>query len=100
MKKYINISETKTVEVKTYIFVKHPGDPKRYLFEVPEGLELKPGNGVICDTMKGECRGIIVTMPFEMSGPTAYILSDVLGFYFPIKQITGKIISPDDELPF
>jgi hypothetical protein len=98
--KYVDISEAKTIETKTYAFVTHRGDSKKFLFEVPEGLTLNPGDEVLCDTMKGECRGTVTNAPFEIDRKTANILSDVLGFYFPIKQITGKIISPDDEMPF
>ena len=68
---------------------------KKFLFEVPDGLDIECGETVLCDTIYGNNKGLIVTNPFELERGAAHILSDVLGFYFPVKKIVGVLILPD-----
>lgn len=95
MKRLYEIKEMKPVDISTYVFVKHGNSDKKFLFEVPDGLDIECGETVLCDTIYGNNKGLIVTNPFELERGAAHILSDVLGFYFPVKKIVGVLILPD-----
>lgn len=97
MKRLYEIKEMKPVDISTYVFVKHGNSDKKFLFEVPDGLDIECGETVLCDTMYGEKRGKTVTDTFELERGAAHILSDILGFYFPVKQIIGVLVLPDKD---
>ena len=101
MRRLYEIKEMTPVDISTYIFVKHENSEKKFLFEVPHGLDIDRGETVLCDTMHGEARGITVTDTFELERGAAHILSDILGFYFPVKKIIGVLVLPEENvLPF
>jgi hypothetical protein len=94
MKRLFEIREMQSVDLNTYVFVKHENSDKKFLFEVPDGFNVRFGDNVLCDTMKGEARGLVVSAPFELDRKAANVLSDILGFYFPVKQIVAKLTLP------
>ena len=49
----------------TFIVVKHPNDSGKYLFQVPDGVELDPGTMVSCETNRGIQPGICATGVFR-----------------------------------
>lgn len=97
MKKMIDIAKTSPIEFRTYVFVKHQTSDKKYLFEIPEGLSITFGDEVLCDTIKGESRGLVVSSPFELDRRAADVLSNILGFYFPVKTIIARLHRPNQS---
>lgn len=50
--------------MKHLIFVKHHGSDIRFLFEVPDGIEVHKGDYLLCDTKMGLTFGIADSEPF------------------------------------
>lgn len=100
MKTYINIQNARALQMQTYVLVSHSGSSKRYLFRVPDGLELKCGDTVLCETIKGKAIGIAGNT-FELSDSALMELRSEMRFYPPVKEVIGRVILPDSEqLPF
>ena len=104
MRRLYNVNPRGFIELNTYIFVRHENNDKKFLFEVPNGLEVINGDDVLCDTMKGETRGRAASYPFELDDNALHQLRDSLGFYWPVKKIIAKLEMPkkeiDEDLPF
>ena len=104
MRRLYNVNPRGFIELNTYIFVRHENNDKKFLFEVPNGLEVINGDDVLCDTMKGETRGRAASYPFELDDNALHQLRDLLGFYWPVKKIIAKLEMPkkeiDEDLPF
>ena len=47
------------------VVIKHPNDNGKYLFQVPEDIDLDAGTLVMCDTMRGESPGVCATGTFR-----------------------------------
>jgi len=76
------------------VLVEHQQGGQRYLFRC-DGLErfVKPGETVICDTVRGQTTGIAVTRPIhvESSAGSLASLFKQCGAYLPIKRILGIV---------
>ncbi|HHU18351.1 MAG TPA: hypothetical protein GXZ70_09145 [Clostridiales bacterium] len=104
MRRLYNVNPRDFIELNTYILVKHENNNKKFLFEIPNGLEVIYGDDVLCDTIKGETRGSAVSYPFDLDDNALHQLRDLLGFYWPVKKIIAKLEMPkkeiDEDLPF
>ena len=90
------------------VFIKHMGDAKYYLFEVPMSIELKKGNKVFCDTMYGRQLGECVTDSFYVDDISRACIVIGCGAYEPLKRVVGYAVEKkvyeqqlfDNSLPF
>ena len=62
----------------------------RYLFEVPEGIVLKQGETVKCDTVRGITDGTVWADSLNVEEPAAKLIGSLFGAKFPLKQVLGK----------
>lgn len=62
----------------------------RYLFEVPEGIVLKQGDTVKCDTVRGITDGTVWADSLNVEEPAANLIGSLTGAKFPLKQVLGK----------
>lgn len=62
--------------------IKHTPDNDfctKYLFSVPEGVKLKAGDAVMCNTKYGEAYGWLVYDSFEVEGTALQVLLNAFG---------------------
>ena len=64
---------------------------KNFLFAVPKNVTLKKGDRVLCNTMRGEQDGICATDSFEVDERALKQIADLVGAYFPLKSVVGKV---------
>lgn len=62
----------------------------RYLFACPEGVNLKEGDRVLCDTKKGETEGVCFTDSFKVDQKALNIIAKLLSAKFPLKSVIGR----------
>ena len=86
----------------TVVMVKHQGNPKKFLFRVPDGHEIKEGMSVIVDTKQGMQETITVADSIDIeSEEAAQKLFD--GVTIPLKRVLmveTKAWEPLLEIPF
>ena len=86
----------------TVVMVKHKGNPKKFLFRVPDGHEIKEGISVIVDTKHGMQEAITVADSIDIeSEEAAQKLFD--GVTLPLKRVLmveTKAWEPLLEIPF
>lgn len=86
----------------TVVMVKHKGNPKKFLFRVPFGHEIKEGMSVIVDTKHGMQEAITVAGSIDIeSEEAAQKLFD--GVTLPLKRVLmveTKAWMPLFEMPF
>ena len=86
----------------TVVMVKHQGNPKKFLFRVPDGHEIKEGMSVIVDTKHGMQEAITVADSIDIeSEEAAQKLFD--GVTLPLKRVLmveAKAWMPLFEIPF
>lgn len=86
----------------TVVMVKHKGNPKKFLFRVPFGHEIKEGMSVIVDTKHGMQEAITVADSIDIeSEEAAQKLFD--GVTLPLKRVLmveTKAWMPLFEMPF
>lgn len=86
----------------TVVMVKHQGNPKKFLFRVPDGHEIKEGMSVIVDTKQGMQEAITVADSIDIeSEEAAQKLFD--GVTLPLKRVLmveTKTWKPLLEIPF
>ena len=86
----------------TVVMVKHKGNPKKFLFRVPFGHEIKEGMSVIVDTKHGMQEVITVADSIDIeSEEAAQKLFD--GVTLPLKRVLmveTKAWMPLFEMPF
>lgn len=70
------------------VFVNQGG--KNFLFAVPKNVTLKKGDRVLCNTMRGEQEGICATGSFSVDEHALKQIADLVGAYFPLKEVVGK----------
>jgi hypothetical protein len=75
--------------IKNLVFIKHENDIKKYLFEVPLDVELKVGNKVMCNTIRGNSMGVCVTDSFIVDNVSARNIISAFEAYEPLKYILG-----------
>lgn len=63
---------------------------RRYLFTCAEGVNLKEGDRVLCDTKKGEAEGVCFTDSFKVNQKVLSIIAKLLCAKFPLKSVIGK----------
>ena len=63
---------------------------KNFLFAVPKNVTLKKGDRVLCNTMRGEQEGICATDSFSVDEHALKQIADLVGAYFPLKEVVGK----------
>lgn len=71
------------------VFVNQGG--KNFLFAVPKNVTLKKGARVLCNTMRGEHDGICATDSFEVDHHALTWIAYLVGAYFPLKVVVGKV---------
>lgn len=71
------------------VFVNQGG--KNFLFAVPKNVTLKKGDRVLCNTMRGEKEGICATGSFSVDEHALKQIADLVGAYFPLKEVVGKV---------
>ena len=86
----------------TVVMVKHKGNPKNFLFRVPDGHTIKDGMHVIVDTKHGMQEAITVADSIDIeSEEAAQKLFD--GVTIPLKRVLmveTKAWEPLLEIPF
>jgi hypothetical protein len=90
------------------VFIKHMGDAKYYLFEVPMAVKLKKGDKVFCDTMYARQFGECVTDSFYVDDISRACIVMGCGAYEPLKRVVGYAVEKkvyeqqlfDNSLPF
>ena len=86
----------------TVVMVKHQGNPKKFLFRVPDGHTIKDGMHVIVDTKHGMQEAITVADSIDIeSEEAAQKLFD--GVTLPLKRVLmveTKAWEPLLEIPF
>ena len=86
----------------TVVMVRHQGNPKKFLFRVPDGHEIKEGMSVIVDTKHGMQEAITVADSIDIeSEEAAQKLFD--GVTLPLKRVLmveTKAWMPLFEMPF
>ena len=86
----------------TVVMVRHQGNPKKFLFRVPLGHEIKEGMSVIVDTKHGMQEAITVADSIDIeSEEAAQKLFD--GVTLPLKRVLmveAKAWKPLFEMPF
>lgn len=86
----------------TVVMVKHKGNPKNFLFRVPDGHTIKDGMHVIVDTKHGMQEAITVADSIDIeSEEAAQKLFD--GVTLPLKRVLmveTKAWMPLFEMPF
>ena len=86
----------------TVVMVRHKGNPKKFLFRVPFGHEVKEGMSVIVDTKHGMQEAITVTDSIDIeSEEAAQKLFD--GVTLPLKRVLmveTRTWMPLFEMPF
>ena len=86
----------------TVVMVRHQGNPKKFLFRVPDGHEIKEGMSVIVDTKQGMQEAITVADSIDIeSEEAARKLFD--GVTLPLKRVLiveTKAWEPLLEFPF
>lgn len=83
-------------------FVKHDGSVRYFLFRSSEQMDIVEGNTVICETKKGETKGIVcakITVPDYV----AHVIADACGAYWPLAKVLRKydkpVVTSIDEVP-
>jgi hypothetical protein len=79
--KYINL-----------VFVKHDGQNKEYLFQAPLNVELKAGDRVFCDTMRGSAQAVVTEENLIVPEAIANRIAKRCGAYLPLKKIFGMAV--------
>lgn len=74
------------------VFIKHMGDKKHYLFEVPMAIKLKKGDKVFCDTMYARQFGECVTDSFYVDDTSRECIVIGCGAYEPLKSVVGYAV--------
>ena len=70
-------------------FVKHDGDPKKYLFDCTNVYrKLAVGKKVVCETIRGLETGTVISYPTEIKeGIGTRELIEATGAYMPLKRV-------------
>lgn len=70
--------------------ITHNGYDK-FLFSVPDEVQLKKGEKVLCQTKKGEAHGECVFDSFEVEGTALVAITAVMGAKLPLKPVIGLV---------
>ena len=85
------------MEMVKVVFVKHATSGTQYLFEVTGEQNLKAGDEVACDTVRGLSLGVCSTDSFWVSSPRC--ISEAFGAYIPLKKVVGRIVRFNEDNP-
>ena len=86
----------------TVVMVKHKGNPKNFLFRVPDGHTIKDGMHVIVDTKHGMQEAVAITDSIDMESEEA-ACKLFQGVTLPLKRVLmveTKAWEPLLEIPF
>lgn len=83
-----NEENLKKEETMNVVIVKQGAG--KYLFACPEGVNLKEGDRVLCDTKKGEAEGVCFTESFKVNQKALGIIAKLLCATFPLKFVIGR----------
>lgn len=73
---------------------------RNFLFELPSDLNIKVGDTVLCDTMKGETTGTVISI-LTIEEHQLKPIIDGIGAYLPLKKVIGKVTYSDIyDLPY
>ena len=86
----VKMAETFERDAKRIVIVQHEGKNARYLFEVPDGVHLAPGDTVVCDTCKGEANAVCVTHSIVCGENAFEAFVKLTGATLPLRKIVGK----------
>lgn len=89
-------------KILNLIFASHEGDTKKFLFQLPLGIEVAKGQKFYVDTMRGESIVIAETENIYVGRHTADALVIGCGAYEPLKMVTGYAVRLDkyEKQPF
>lgn len=73
------------------VFVQHEEHGKPFLFCLDDFNRLKPGDQVLCETIKGEVEGECVGKSFVVSESALLEIANAIGAYLPLKRVIGII---------
>ena len=71
------------------VFIKHQENSKKFLFEVPVGVELMKGEKVFCDTRLGNQVGICATSSFYINSHSLESVVEGFGATMPLRKVIG-----------
>ena len=86
----------------TVVMVKHQGNPKKFLFRVPDGHTIKDGMHVIVDTKHGMQEAVAITDSIDIESEEA-ACKLFQGVTLPLKRVLmveTKAWMPLFEMPF
>lgn len=86
----------------TVVMVKHQGNPKKFLFRVPDGHTIKDGMHVIVDTKHGMQEAVAITDSIDIESEEA-ACKLFQGVTLPLKRVLmveTKAWEPLLEIPF
>ena len=65
----------------------------KYLFSVPESIQLKEGDKVKCDTRRGITDGVCFTDSVTINASALPLVCKLTGATLPLKEIVGKVVT-------
>ena len=65
----------------------------RYLFSVPESIEIKEGDNVKCDTKRGITDGVAYADSLKTDENAVQLIAKLTGAKFPLKCVVGKTVT-------
>ena len=86
----------------TVVMVRHQGNPKKFLFRVPDGHTIKDGMHVIVDTKHGMQEAVAITDSIDLESEEA-ACKLFQGVTLPLKRVMmvkTKAWEPLLEIPF
>lgn len=86
----LKMAEAYECHANRIVIVQHLGEDTRYMFEVPDGVQLAPGDTVVCDTRKGEAKAVCITHSIVCGRNAFDAFVKLTGATFPLKKIIGK----------
>lgn len=75
--------------VRNLVFIKHQGSNKKFMFEVPVGVELMKGEKVFCDTRLGNQIGTCATSSFYINSHSLESVMEGFEATMPLRKVIG-----------
>ena len=73
------------------VFARHERDNRAYLFEVDPITNIKDGEEIIVDTVKGQSGAWAVGGSFMIDKRGIESIAKAIGAYFPLKKVIGFV---------
>lgn len=83
-------------------FVKHDGSTRFFLFRSSEQMDIVDESTVICETKRGETKGVVAAM-IMVPDKVALVIAAACGAYWPLAKVLRKydkpVVTSIDEVP-